>query len=58
VLWGKDDRILRPPQKRAARELLGNRIEELEACGHLPHLDQPATVAAAWRKGSLGKQGL
>jgi pimeloyl-ACP methyl ester carboxylesterase len=58
VLWGKDDRILRLPQKRAARELLGNRIEELEACGHLPHLDQPATVAAAWRKGSLGKQGL
>ncbi len=57
VLWGKDDRILRPPQKRAAQALLGNRIEELEACGHLPHLDQPTTVAAAWRKGSLADQG-
>lgn len=57
VLWGKDDRILRPPQKRAAQALLGNRIEELEACGHLPHLDQPATVAAAWRQGSLADQG-
>ena len=54
VLWGKDDRILRPPQKRAALELLGDRVQELDACGHLPHLDQPATVAAAWRKGSLG----
>jgi pimeloyl-ACP methyl ester carboxylesterase len=58
VLWGKDDRILRAPQKRAAQALLGNRIEELDACGHLPHLDQPATVAAAWRKGNLGEQGL
>jgi pimeloyl-ACP methyl ester carboxylesterase len=57
VLWGKDDRILRPPQKRAAQALLGNRIQELEACGHLPHLDQPTTVAAAWRTGSLGNQG-
>ena len=57
VLWGKDDRILRPPQKRAAQALLGHRIEELEACGHLPHLDQPGTVAAAWRKGSLADQG-
>jgi pimeloyl-ACP methyl ester carboxylesterase len=37
--------------------MLGNRIVELDACGHLPHLDQPATVAAAWRKGNLGEQG-
>ncbi len=52
VLWGNDDRILRPPQKRAARALLGDRIEELEVCGHLPHLDQPERVAATWRKGN------
>lgn len=58
VLWGRDDRILRAPQKRAAQALLGNRIEELEACGHLPHLDQPASVAATWRKGCLAKEGL
>ncbi len=57
VLWGKNDRILRPPQKRAALALLGNRIEELEACGHLPHLDQPASVASAWRKGCLANEG-
>ncbi|MCX5931966.1 MAG: alpha/beta fold hydrolase [Cyanobacteria bacterium] len=47
VLWGADDRILRQPQKRAALALLGDRVEELSACGHLPHLDQPEAVAAA-----------
>ena len=48
VLWGKEDRILRPPQKRAALALLGDRVQELDACGHLPHIDQPATVARIW----------
>ncbi|MFM8936064.1 MAG: alpha/beta fold hydrolase [Vulcanococcus sp.] len=48
VLWGANDRILRPPQKRAAQTLLGERIRELPACGHLPHIDQPATVAQIW----------
>lgn len=48
VLWGADDRILRAPQKRAALALLGERVRELEHCGHLPHLDQPAQVVAAW----------
>ena len=48
VLWGRDDRILRPPQKRAAQVLLGDRIQELDACGHLPHIDRPEAVAACW----------
>lgn len=48
VLWGADDRILRAPQKRAALALLGERVRELEHCGHLPHLDQPAQVATTW----------
>ncbi|MEO1003591.1 MAG: alpha/beta fold hydrolase [Cyanobacteria bacterium J06638_7] len=48
VLWGAQDRILRPPQKRAALALLGERVRELESCGHLPHIDQPQTVAATW----------
>jgi pimeloyl-ACP methyl ester carboxylesterase len=51
VLWGADDRILRAPQKRAALALLGRRITELDACGHLPHIDQPERVAAAWLEG-------
>jgi len=48
VLWGRNDRILRPPQKRDALALLGGRLQELPDCGHLPHIDQPHQVAAAW----------
>jgi pimeloyl-ACP methyl ester carboxylesterase len=48
VIWGRNDRILRPPQKRAAQALLGERITELDDCGHLPHIDQPTTVARLW----------
>jgi len=48
VLWGADDRILRPPLKRAALALLGERVSELENCGHLPHLDQAASVVTSW----------
>ena len=48
VLWGADDRILRPPLKRAALNLLGDRVQELPACGHLPHIDQPGAVAQHW----------
>jgi len=50
VLWGRQDRILRPPQKRAALALLGDCVTELDGCGHLPHIDQPAAVALAWRR--------
>jgi pimeloyl-ACP methyl ester carboxylesterase len=48
ALWGRQDRILRPPQKRAAQALLGERLREVEGCGHLPHLDQPDLVANTW----------
>ncbi len=48
VLWGANDRILRPPQKRAALALLGERVRELQQCGHLPHIDQPVQAAQAW----------
>lgn len=48
VLWGTNDRILRQPQKRDALALLGERVRELDACGHLPHIDQPQAVAATW----------
>ena len=51
VLWGANDRILSPPQKRAALALLGDRVRELDACGHLPHIDQPQTVATTWLNG-------
>ena len=45
VIWGANDRILRPPQKKAAALILQDRVEEFEACGHLPHIDQPDRVA-------------
>ena len=48
ALWGAQDRILRPPQKRAAAALLGERLREVEGCGHLPHLDRPDFVARTW----------
>jgi len=48
ALWGRNDRILRPPQKRAALALLSDRVQELDDCGHLPHLDQPEQVLANW----------
>lgn len=51
VLWGAQDRILRPPQKRAASTLLGERVEELSHCGHLPHIDRPEAVATRWNGG-------
>jgi pimeloyl-ACP methyl ester carboxylesterase len=48
VLWGAEDRILRGAQRRAAMALLGDRSDELSRCGHLPHIDQPGTVADRW----------
>ena len=48
VLWGAQDRILRAPQKRAAEALLGDRLQLVKGCGHLPHLDQPELVAKTW----------
>ena len=48
VLWGKQDKILSKAQKNESIALLGNNIEELENCGHLPHLDCPNIVAERW----------
>ena len=49
VLWGKQDRILRKPQQQAAQDLLGSRLEMVDQCGHLPHLDQAELAAQRWR---------
>ena len=46
VIWGAQDRILRPPLKKAAQEILPNPVETIDACGHLPHIDQPELVAS------------
>ncbi len=52
VIWGKKDRILTKDQKKESIDLLGNRLEELEDCGHLPHIDIPSEVAKRWLKTS------
>ncbi|MEB3257318.1 MAG: alpha/beta hydrolase [Cyanobacteriota bacterium] len=44
VLWGEQDRILGPGQRRQAEAVLGDRIVPVPQCGHLPHLDQPRLV--------------
>ena len=44
VIWGAEDRILRPPLKQAVLDLLEQPVETFEACGHLPHLDHPQQV--------------
>tara|TARA_Y100001968_G_scaffold333438_1_gene396259 strand:+ start:1369 stop:2259 length:891 start_codon:yes stop_codon:yes gene_type:complete len=48
VVWGKEDRILKPNQKRKSMEYLGQHLNEFNNCGHLPHLDKPNLVANAW----------
>ncbi len=48
VIWGSNDRILQESEKTGCKELLGNRLEEITNCGHLPHLDQPKIVAERW----------
>mmetsp|Transcript_15004 Transcript_15004/g.26628 ORF Transcript_15004/g.26628 Transcript_15004/m.26628 type:complete len:406 (-) Transcript_15004:533-1750(-) len=47
VLWGRNDEILDPKQyaERFPREMPRARLEWVEACGHCPHLEQPAETA-------------
>ncbi len=45
VLWGSQDRILGKKELKKCIKLLGNRLEIIEDCGHLPHLEQPNIVA-------------
>ena len=50
VIWGAQDRILRPRLKQAVLDLLKRPVETFESCGHLPHLDQPERVAERCRE--------
>ena len=56
VIWGAEDRILRPKLKADVLELLQRPVETFEACGHLPHLDHPRRVAERCLAISSGKQ--
>ena len=50
VVGGRDDRLT-PPKYAAylAREITGARLVEIDAAGHFPQLEQPASVNAALR---------
>ena len=48
VIWGSKDRILKGKVKEETYQLLGSYIEEIEECGHLPHIDKPKIVAEKW----------
>ncbi|MFL0763639.1 MAG: alpha/beta fold hydrolase [Prochlorococcus sp.] len=50
VIWGANDRILSRSQRQEALSLLGKHVEELDDCGHLPHLDHPKVIAKRWLK--------
>ena len=50
VIWGANDRILSRSLRQEALALLGPHVEELDNCGHLPHLDHPKAVAQRWLK--------
>ncbi|MDP6309382.1 MAG: alpha/beta hydrolase [Prochlorococcaceae cyanobacterium ETNP14_MAG_4] len=50
VIWGANDRILSRSQRQEALSLFGTHVEELDDCGHLPHLDHPKVVAQRWLK--------
>ena len=53
ILWGGKDKILKGKVKQETFQMLGCYIEEIEECGHLPHLDCPSLVARKWQTGSL-----
>ena len=48
VIWGSKDRILTGKVKEETYQLLGSYIEEINDCGHLPHIDKPEIVAERW----------
>jgi pimeloyl-ACP methyl ester carboxylesterase len=50
IVWGKADRIIAPAYAQEfAGRIAGARVELIDQAGHLPHLEQPETVAKAVR---------
>lgn len=43
IVWGKEDRIVPPASAQLYRDSLARaKLELIERCGHLPHLERPA----------------
>ncbi len=53
ILWGANDRILNNNLKRSCMDLLNCQSQEIQNCGHLPHIDKPQVVASAWESNSF-----
>ncbi len=49
VIWGKQDRIIKKEEREKSMKLLGKELNEIDNCGHLPHLDKPQIVADYWQ---------
>ena len=50
VVWGQEDRLLPAVHGQAFAELIpGARLQVIAECGHLPHVEQFETTAAAMR---------
>ncbi len=50
IIWGKDDRILNQKLRNTCQKLLNCSHEEIDHCGHLPHIDRPELVAKLWKE--------
>jgi pimeloyl-ACP methyl ester carboxylesterase len=60
LIWGKRDQVLSPKVARRAASILPTaRLLELSHAGHLPHVEQPVTVARAvlglWHEAQAGQ---
>ena len=55
LVWGKEDRIVPPVYAdEFTRRLRGARAQTVEGAGHLPHVEQPPTVARMIREFAAG----
>ncbi len=50
ILWGAKDKIISKSEKDASIKLVKCSHQEIDECGHLPHLDVPEIVANKWLK--------
>ena len=51
LVWGKEDRIVPPVYAdEFGRRLRSSRVQTVDGAGHLPHLEQPETVARIVRE--------
>lgn len=47
VIWGRNDEILEVSDAdRFQREITNSKVQILDNCGHVPHLEKPAETVA------------